>query len=81
MKRVIAATLGLAVLTAYSAALAQESREDDPIIVEQKEKAKEREALDKRYKATLEQTRKDGPVERVDPWANMRGTPSAAGKR
>ena len=73
MKKTIAVCLGLGLLTAWNApSLAQGSRDDDPIIIDKKQQEKDREELDKRYKATLQKTRKEGPVERVDPWANMR---------
>ena len=82
MKRLIAATVGVAFLTALiGAASAQPSNEDDPIIMEQKEKKKEAEELDKRYKSTLEKTRKDTPAERIDPWSNMRGANDPKAKR
>jgi len=73
MKKTIAVCLGLSVLAAWNVpSFAQQSQDDDPIIMDKKQKDKDREELDKRYKATLQKTRKDGPVERVDPWANMR---------
>lgn len=82
MKKVIAATIGLAFLTALSgAAFAQASNEDDPIIMDQKRKKKDAEELDKRYKSTLEKTRGDAPVQRIDPWSNMRGAEDSKTKR
>ncbi len=82
MKKTIAICIGLGILIAWNApSFSQEARDDDPIILDQKEKQKEREEVDKRYKATLQKTRKEGPAERMDPWANMRGTPSSEGKR
>ena len=74
MKKIIAICLGLGLLFAwYAPAFAQESKEaDDPIVLDQKQRAKEREEVDQRYKSTLQKTRKDTPTERVDPWANMR---------
>ena len=82
MKKAIAICIGLSILIAWSVpSFAQESREDDPIILDQKEKQKEREEIDKRYKATLQKTRKEGPAERMDPWANMRGASTSEGKR
>jgi hypothetical protein len=76
MKRVIAATIGLAFLTALSgAAFAQPANEDDPIVMDKKQKKKDAEEIDKRYKATLEKTRNDA-AGRLDPWSNMRGSDS-----
>jgi hypothetical protein len=53
---------------------AQNSRADDPIMIQERNKQQQAEALDKQYKRTLDQTRKEGdaPV-RSDPWAKMRG--------
>jgi len=82
MKRVIVATVGLAFLTALvGPAFAQPADENDPMVLDQKEKKKELEEIDKRYKATLQKTRKDGPSERIDPWANMRSGGNANAKR
>ena len=73
MKKTIAIFLGLGLLTAWNApAFPQEQQSDDPIALERKQKQRDNEELDKRYKATLQKTRKDGPAERIDPWANMR---------
>jgi len=72
MKKAFAVCIGLAVLAGWSAPALAQSREDDPLILEQKAKQKENEELDKRYKSTLQKTRKEMPNERVDPWANMR---------
>jgi hypothetical protein len=43
-------------------------------MVQERDKQQQAQALDKQYKRTLDQTRKEGgaPV-RSDPWANMRG--------
>ena len=49
-----------------------QARDDDPIVMEQKQKKKDREDIDKTYKATLDRTRGSAPAVRVDPWANMR---------
>jgi hypothetical protein len=78
MKRLIAATIALAVLT--GPVFAQQSREDDPIIMEQKAKKKDVEELDKRYKATLEKTRQDVKAPPADPWSNMRGSDNSKTK-
>ena len=50
-----------------------QKREDDPIMIQERDKKQQAEALDKQYKRTLEQTRKDSEATRTDPWANMRG--------
>ena len=64
MKRLIAATVALAALT--GPVFAQASNEDDPIIMDQKQKKKDAEAIDKQYKSTLDKTRQEttapGPI-------------------
>jgi len=60
--------------------LAQQSRSDDPLIIKERDKQQQAEALDKQYKRTLDQTRRESEAPtRNDPWANMRG--SNDGKR
>jgi hypothetical protein len=82
MKRMIAATVGLAFLTALSGvAFAQPSNDDDPIMQDVKRKQKEREEIDKRYKSTLEQTRGGAPAAQIDPWSNMRGADTPKAKK
>jgi hypothetical protein len=44
-------------------------------------KKKDAEEIDKRYKSTLDQTSKDGPSGRIDPWANMRNSDDSKTKR
>ncbi len=60
---------------------AQQSRDDDPIIAEQKQKKKEAEELDKRYKSTLKSTDQTTTPVRADPWQNMRGPDDSKTKR
>jgi len=79
MRKLVASAIMLAILS--GPVFAQQSRDDDPIMIQEREKKQQAEALDKQYKRTLDQTRKEGdaPV-RSDPWANMRG-PKNDGKR
>jgi hypothetical protein len=79
MKRLLAATVVLASLTGV--AFAQEGKDDDPIVIEQKQKKKDAEEVDKRYKSTLDKTRKDATGGRIDPWSNMRGADDSKAKR
>jgi len=79
MKRLIAATVALAALT--GPVFAQPANEDDPIIVEQKNKKKDAEALDRQYKSTLDRTRQETTAPRTDPWSNMRGADDSKSKR
>ena len=79
MKRLIAATLGLAVLVAP--AFAQPSRDDDPVIIQDKNKKRDAEAIDRQYKSTLDNTRTGNKAPRTDPWSNMRGAADPKTKR
>lgn len=79
MKRIIAATVVLASLT--GGVFAQASKDDDPIIMEQKQKKLDAEAVDKKYRSTLDKTRQDTPTTRADPWSNMRGANDSKTKR
>jgi hypothetical protein len=79
MKRLIAATVALAFLT--GPVFAQESKDDDPIIMDQKQKKKDAEEIDKRYKSTLDKTRQETTAVKTDPWSNMRGADDSKAKR
>ncbi len=79
MKIMIAATVVLAALTGI--AFAQGSKDDDPIMMEQKQKKVDAEEIDKKYKSTLDKTRKDTAATRADPWSNMRGADDSKTKR
>jgi hypothetical protein len=79
MKRLIAATLVLAWLT--GPVFAQSSNDDDPIILQDKNKKKDAADIDRRYKATLDNTRKTTAEPRTDPWQDMRGTEAPKPKR
>ncbi|MBI3705431.1 MAG: hypothetical protein HY244_16660 [Rhizobiales bacterium] len=79
MRRIIAATFMLASLT--GGVFAQAAKEDDPAVGEQKQKLRNAEEIDKKYKSTLERTRKDTAVTRADPWSNMRGADDSKTKR
>jgi len=82
MKRIIAATVVLASLTGPGfAQQQQQQKDDDPAVMEQKQKKLEAEAVDKRYKSTLDKTRQDTTATRVDPWSNIRGADDSKTKR
>jgi hypothetical protein len=72
MRKILLSAVALAILS--GPAFAQQSRDDDPIMIQERDKQQQAQSLDKQYKRTLDQTRKesDTPV-RTDPWANMRG--------
>ena len=82
MKRLIAATLLLAVSTSLAGvAFAQHSHGNSPIAVEETEKKKDAEAIDKQYKSALDRTKEATSASRLDPWSNMRGTDDSKAKR
>jgi hypothetical protein len=72
MRKLVASAIMLAILS--GPVFAQQSRDDDPIMIQEREKKQQAEALDKQYKKTLDQTRKESDTPRNnDPWSNMRG--------
>jgi hypothetical protein len=80
MKKLLASAVILAILS--SPAFAQlGKKEDDPLVLEEKEKQKQAETVDKQYKQMMERLRKDKDTgaAKTDPWSNMR-TPND-GKR
>lgn len=79
MKRLIAATVVLACLT--GPVFAQQSKDDDPIIMDQKQKKMDADEIDKRYKSTLDKTRQETTAVKADPWSNMRGDDDSKTKR
>lgn len=78
MKRLIIATALLAILAAPAMA---QRKPYSVMSDEEKADYKASEAVDKQYRATLDRTRKDAAETQVDPWANMRGTPSEPAKK
>lgn len=78
MKKLIAAAVVLGSLTGGGYA---QQKDDDPIALEQQQKKLEAEAVDKRYKATLDKTRQNTTPTRADPWSNMRGADDSKTKR
>jgi len=74
------ATVVLAALT--GAAFAQRmKKDDDPAVMEHRQKKMDAEAIDREYKSTLDRTRKEATEVRVDPWSNMRGPGDSKTKR
>ena len=69
MKRLLLGAVALAVLA--EPAFAQK-KDDDPLMVLEREKKQQAEQLDQQYKRTLDRTRKENETARSDPWANMR---------
>ena len=69
MKRLLFGAVALAVLVAPAFA---QKKDDDPLMVLEREKKQQAEQLDQQYKRTLDRTRKENETARSDPWANMR---------
>ena len=61
---------------------AQQKAEPTPLQLEEEQKNKDAERIDRQYKSTLEKTNRN-PVETraADPWQNMRGTADSKAKR
>jgi hypothetical protein len=76
MRKLVVSAIVLGFLTSPTFA---QKRDDDPLVIMEREKKQQEEAVDKQYKRTIDQTRKEVDAPRNDPWANMRG--SNDGKR
>ena len=78
MRKLLFAAVALSILTTPSLA---QKKDDEPLAILDREKKQQADQVDRQYKRTLEQTRKDGNAANSanDPWANMR-TPTD-GKR
>ena len=72
MRKLLASAVILAILSSPAFAQLQQKKEDDPLMVLEKEKQKKAEALDKQYKQMMERSRKDTETPKTDPWSNMR---------
>jgi len=71
MKRIVASIVLLGFLCAPASA--QRLKDDDPIMVQERNRKQQMEAVDKQYTRTLGQTRKESDTTvRNDPWSNMR---------
>ncbi len=61
---------------------AQVKKEATPMQLEEEQKKRDAEAIDRQYKSTLDRTRKETTETRAnDPWSNMRGTDNSKTKR
>jgi len=71
------------VLLAISAGpvLAQKKPPDNPLAVEEQQRKKEAEAVDKQYNAMRKNTDQAATPTRTDPWQNMRGADDSKTKR
>lgn len=69
MKKLVFGAVALAVLAAPAFA---QKKDDDPLMILERDKKQQAEQLDQQYKRTLDRTRKENETARSDPWANMR---------
>jgi Ni/Co efflux regulator RcnB len=70
MKKLLFGAVALAVLAAPAFA---QKKDDEPLVILDREKKQQAEQLDQQYKRTMDRTRKDNETaSRSDPWANMR---------
>ena len=70
MRKLFASAIVLAILT--SPAFAQQKKEDEPLVILERDKQRQAEALDKQYKRIIDRSRKDTETPKTDPWSNMR---------
>jgi hypothetical protein len=70
MRKLFASAIVLAILT--SPAFAQQKKEDEPLVILERDKQRQAEALDKQYKRMMDRSRKDTETPKTDPWSNMR---------
>jgi predicted kinase len=81
IKTIVAATLLSGCFAGVARAQAQE-KQLTPMQLEDQEKRKDADSIDKQYKTTLQRTRRSTAAAPVDdPWSNMRGTPETKPKR
>jgi Ni/Co efflux regulator RcnB len=81
MKRLGIGAILLAMLAGPTFAQQPSMDSKDPAIAEREQQKKDREEVDKRYKATMEKTRQETTTTRTDPWSNMRGADDSKTKR
>jgi hypothetical protein len=81
MARYIVAIVMLAVVAGPTLAQERKAPPANPLAVEDKQKIKDAEAIDKQYKSTLRSTDPAATPVHVDPWQNMRGTDDSKAKR
>jgi hypothetical protein len=79
MARYIVAFVLLTVIA--GPAFAQQRPEENPLAVEEQQKKKEAEAIEKRYNSIIKNTGNAAAPTRIDPWQNMRGAGDSQTKR
>jgi hypothetical protein len=60
---------------------AQKQEDKTPLQLEDDQKKRDADAIDRQYKSTLDRTRKNTTETRADPWSNMRGNDDSKTKR
>ena len=81
MKRLSIGAILLAMLVGPAFAQQPSMDSKDPAILDQEQKKKDSEEVDKRYKSTLDKTRQETAPVRADPWSKMRGADDSKTKR
>ena len=76
-----AATAGFLAGCLAGLAYAQKAPEKTPMQMDDEIKRKDAEAVDLKYKSTLQKTNRDVVETRTDPWQNMRGADESKAKR
>ena len=79
MARYIVAIVLLAIIA--GPVFAQEKPPDNPLAVDEQQKKKEAEAVEKQYNATRKYRDQAPTPTRTDPWQNMRGADDSKTKR
>ncbi len=79
MARFIVAIVFLAILT--GPVFAQAKPPENPLAVEEQQRKKEAERVDKQYKSMMKNTDQAVAPVHVDPWQNMRGADDSRSKR
>ena len=74
MKKLLFSAIALVVLAAPAFAQKGGNRDNEPLMVIEREKKQQAEQVDQQYQRTMQRSRKDADTAaaRSDPWSNMR---------
>lgn len=81
---IVGALLAGYLISSVYAQMSPDKDDESPLKLEEKQRKKEAESVDKQYKSTLQRTRSSGSTAAApadDPWSNMRGTTDTKPKR
>lgn len=82
MKKLLLSAVALAILAAPAYAQKGGGKDNEPLMLLDREKKEQAERADQEYQRMINRTRRDGETAaRNDPWANMRAPASNDGKR